>query len=128
MREVKLCGKNEKNAQMDDDLGPAVVVNEGSGAELSVVLKYPRKMVYQINSENDFKKLNACGYVFENNQASVGDKILIKKEYNSYHTVKPCENLQSISHKYGLTEEKLININNLKSKKLFIGQILCIKD
>ncbi len=128
MREVKLCGKNEKNAQMDDDLGHYVVVNEGSGAELSVVLNYPRKMVYQINSENDFKKLNACGYVFENKQASVGDKILIKKEYNSYHTVKPCENLQSISHKYGLTEEKLININNLKSKKLFIGQILCIKD
>ena len=52
----------------------------------------------------------------------------IKIQQNDYasHIVKPAENLSSIAEIYNVTVEKLREDNNLKSNKLFIGQILKI--
>lgn len=52
-------------------------------------------------------------------------KILLSKQ--KYHVVKPMENLKIIAQKYNLEEDEIINVNNLSSKRLFVGQRLKIE-
>lgn len=55
-----------------------------------------------------------------------GEMIKIVNKTTSYHIVKPMETLSIIAKKYNIDEEKLIKINNLNSKRLFVGQSLKI--
>ena len=52
----------------------------------------------------------------------------IKVKVNDYisHVVKPAETLKNIAEKHNISEEEIIKKNNLKTRKLFIGQILKI--
>ena len=52
-------------------------------------------------------------------------KVLIK--HHIYHTVKPMENLDLICKKYNINIDEIIKINNLNSKRVFVGQNLKIK-
>ena len=58
----------------------------------------------------------------------VGEWIIIKINEFKTHIVKPTEKLIDIATKYNVNIEKLKNDNNLKTEKLFIGQILKIFD
>lgn len=53
-----------------------------------------------------------------------GDFYLISDINANTHIVKPMENLNAISKKYGVSEESIMCKNNLKTKALFIGQKL----
>jgi len=49
-------------------------------------------------------------------------EILTSNQYS--HIVKPLEDINFIAKKYNVSIEHIVKINNLKSKRLFIGQIL----
>ena len=55
-----------------------------------------------------------------------GEIVKIMNKTGNYHIVKPLETLNTIAQKYGTTIEELIKVNNLNSKRLFIGQSLKI--
>lgn len=55
-----------------------------------------------------------------------GEIVKIMNKTGNYHIVKPLETLHTIAQKYGTTIEELIKLNNLNSKRLFIGQSLKI--
>ena len=55
-----------------------------------------------------------------------GEMIKIEINNNTNHIVKPMETLTKIANKYDKNIEDLIKLNNLKTTKLFIGQILKI--
>ena len=57
-----------------------------------------------------------------------GEMIKIEINNNTNHIVKPMETLTKIANKYDKNIEDLIKLNNLKTTKLFIGQILKIPD
>ncbi|MBE7077007.1 MAG: LysM peptidoglycan-binding domain-containing protein [Clostridiales bacterium] len=54
----------------------------------------------------------------------------VKITSNDYitHVVKPMETLEKIAKIYDLTKEEIIVFNDLKNEKLFIGQVLKIKE
>ena len=45
-----------------------------------------------------------------------------------FHKVRKGETIYMISKKYGLSSEDIIEVNNLQSKNLKIGQVLKIKN
>ena len=53
-----------------------------------------------------------------------GDFVKIKKCNHTTHVVKPLETLCDIAKIYGVSETYIIENNNLKTKRLFIGQKL----
>ncbi|MBQ7798814.1 MAG: LysM peptidoglycan-binding domain-containing protein [Clostridia bacterium] len=55
-----------------------------------------------------------------------GEVLKIIKKSTLRHVVKPMETLADISKKYNVEIDTLINLNNLTSKRLFVGQILII--
>lgn len=57
-----------------------------------------------------------------------GEVVKILKQTGIIHIVRPSETLEQIAKKYDTTEQQIIDINNLKNKRLFIGQKLKIKD
>ena len=57
-----------------------------------------------------------------------GEIIKILNKTFQTHIVKPMETITSICEKYNIDVDYLIKINNLTSKRLFIGQNLKVKD
>ena len=55
-----------------------------------------------------------------------GEVVKILKKRDIQHIVKPMETLSQIANKYNVSEEALIKLNSLTSKRLFIGQRLII--
>lgn len=55
-----------------------------------------------------------------------GEVVKLIYQRNQTHIVKPMETLLSIAQKHGTTAERLIELNNLKSTRVFIGQTLII--
>ena len=123
MREILLTS-NGKNAKKDDDFGYIKVEKDGTD-ELSVILNYPFKMIYRVNDGDTIGRLNAKGFECEDELVQ-GKYVVLKKVYNTYHVVKPCETLSSIAQKHNISESELIKNNNLKTNKVFIGQTLSL--
>lgn len=81
-------------------------------------------------SVNDIKNLNRL----TSDLLSIGQTLRIpvvnfdeSEEYENY-TVKSGDTLYSIAVNYGMTVDELIDINNLQSTNLSIGQILKVKE
>jgi len=56
----------------------------------------------------------------------VGQRLLIFAQEGTRHTVQPFETLGKLAKKYGTTEQKLMELNNLSSPKIYIGQQLFV--
>lgn len=84
----------------------------------------------QNNNEDIYSIFNTSkeNVVRNNDKIKLYSGEWIKIKVNDYqtHIVKPAENLCFIANRYGITEQELIQQNNLKSTKLFIGQQLKI--
>ena len=93
---------------------------------------YSISRIYNI-PVNDIKKLN---YLTSNN-LSIGQVIRIPEKYNNYdemkvptfinYTVKSGDTLYSISKKYGVLVDSIIQDNSLKNNNLNVGQVLKIR-
>ena len=55
-----------------------------------------------------------------------GEIVKINRNSRAYHIVKPMETLPTIASKYNTSIDELISVNNLVSKRLFVGQNLII--
>ena len=76
---------------------------------------------------DELKKINNLS----TNNLSIGQKLLIKDDNNldsnyDIYVVKGGDTLYSIASRYGLTVDKLKDINNLSSDNLSIGQKLLV--
>ena len=89
-------------------------------------------MLYQVqNGEtlNEISNKFSNHKIIRNNPAIdtyEGEVIKIVRQNRKTHIVKPMENLGSIASKYNTTIEKLVELNNLNSKRLFVGQTIII--
>ena len=58
--------------------------------------------------------------------AKVNKHIIFHKSSGVKYVVKPLETIENICNKFDVDKEYIITTNNLKSTKLFVGQILII--
>ncbi len=93
-----------------------------------VVNNFKRNFLYVYNGNDNlnnikqnFKKL---GFNVETDFNNEIDKILFSKKTQDIYVVGVTENLESICKKFSLNKQDVIAKNNLKSEKLFIGQML----
>ena len=85
---------------------------------------------YRVSGVDILKTFNTCKEnIFRNNSylnIYNGEWVKIKINNFKKHSVKPMETLEKIAKQYGLSEDQILEDNKLKSRKLFIGQILRI--
>ena len=84
----------------------------------------------RVKEEIDVKefcfKNNICyqGVVFNDRELKIGDRLLFCVKSGIVHIVKPLETIKTISSKYGVSIEEILQKNNTKT--VFIGQQLYI--
>ena len=77
-------------------------------------------------NENEYKGLIEAGFELVPNNATVGDFAIIKRKVGVRYIVSPMETIEDIASKHSISADSIIEKNNLKSKKLFIGQSLWV--
>ena len=111
MKEIKLLRNMEDGCSYDNELGAYKVVKSGLD-DIVILRNYKYKELKQVEI-----------FTFDN---SCEEYRVVEVENYDTHIVKPLENLNSIAEKYCTSVDELKKINNLKTDKLFIGQILKI--
>lgn len=109
MKEIKILKDQKDNCEFDEEIGYYKVIRDGMD-DIVLLKNYPRKEIQC--SEVMIQGLNSKSY-----------KIVTVENYNT-HIVKPLDTLEKVSQMYNISVNELIEINALKSVKLFIGQIL----
>ena len=103
-----------------------IVVKDGCDDIISVK-NYSPLFIKKITKENTLLDIYASGYeVLGNNNAGNDDIVVIKKINGIRYVVSPMEKLEDIAHKFGVEKNTIIEKNNLKTDKLFVGQVLFI--
>lgn len=124
MKEIKLQNTNFESFDFKK-LGGYEIVENGSD-DVYVIQNYPQRYLYQIDGNFDAKKLEYQGYNVIKGDIDKDRVVLIERNFEVFHSVKPCETLASIAQLYG-TSVKQLQENNAIKEKVFIGQILKIK-
>lgn len=94
-------------------------------------IKLCDEFFYRVKDDKDlFKIFNTSeeNLIRNNLKIKTYNGEVIKIKINDYlvHYVKPMQSLSEIAKIYGVDEDEIVNENNLKIKKLFIGQRLKI--
>lgn len=91
----------------------------------------PNNILYRMKNGEEIKDVaNKFNTTIDNillksvDQHYEGEFVEIINTNQFSHTVKPLEDLNFIAAKYNVTINHIIEANNLKSKRLFIGQKL----
>ena len=121
MREIKLILQDDAKV----NLNKYTVVNEGVD-DVSIILNYPHKIVYNIRNKNDIDLLRTNGYAYK--LEGEDGYVIAKQTSQEIHVVQPCETLSGIAKKHNITVITLMQCNNLATDKVFIGQKLIIKN
>ena len=107
--------------------GYNVVQLVAGNSDITVVKNYFPYFVYKIKKDETILDIMSrgfdCGGVFT---AGENDTIVISKPRSIRYIVKPLETLDEISCKIGVEKNKIMEVNNLSTDRLFVGQILWI--
>lgn len=138
MREVCLinCGENRRKAgyitglsfdmmQGDDQIVNgmrSVVVKPGEEA-VTIVRNYRPLFTFD-TQKIALMDIYAMGYIID---GSEDDRwVVASRQEGIKYIVHPLEQLTDIAKKFDVTEQYIIDTNNLKTNKLFVGQVLFI--
>lgn len=94
--------------------------------DIILVKNYLPPIEYKISEGETLMDVFARGFRSDCNNAKENDTIIINKPRSIRYVAKPLEKLDDIAKTFGLTVDYIIKANNLKSDKLFVGQILWI--
>lgn len=113
--------KNYNN--LTDDKLPKHILIPKSDSKVKVVANLNREFITTLDINNVKGNLNKIGLSCVNPTDKL--KLFVPKQNNIY-VVTVLDNLNTIAKKLGIEKSRLIELNNLKTEKLFIGQILKI--
>lgn len=118
-KELKVANKKIKGYKY-------VVVEDGSD-EIVLVKNYLPYYIYQVKKQETLLDILAMGFKVDNvNSVNLGDYLVLSRPKSIKYIVKPLENLDDISFKLGVLKQDIMKNNELKSEKLFVGQVLWI--
>ena len=100
---------------------PSILKIPQSKDDCFVIANLKREYVYFGNAESVKKQLNNIGLYCENPHMSIN---LFKPKNEDVYVVNVLDNLDKICNKFNLNKTEVVLKNNLKTEKLFIGQIL----
>lgn len=103
-----------------NDILPKILEIPEKFSEYKVIANYKREFVYYGKKDKVKCNLNKLGLFCDSND----EVCLFKPKESSTYVVGVLDSLNSISKKFNLLKEDIIEKNNLKTEKLFIGQIL----
>ena len=81
---------------------------------------------YKVKPNESLLDIVSRGFKTDVVSVSSGDEIILTKPKSIRYVVSPLETLQDIAFKFGVTTSDIIQNNDLKTEKLFVGQILWI--
>ena len=113
--------KNYNN--LTDDKLPKHILIPKSDSKVKVVANLNREFITTLDINNIKGNLSKIGLSCVNPTDKL--KLFVPKQNNIY-VVTVLDNLNNIAKKLGIEKSRLIELNNLKTEKLFIGQILKI--
>lgn len=102
---------------------PKVIEIPNNSVDFEVVANLNREFLFKGDYNLVKNSLSKLGFHSKN---SNNDVHLLKKTQSNIYVVGVLDNLNSICNKFKLDKNDIIAKNNLKSEKLFIGQILKI--
>lgn len=94
--------------------------NKSSG--VTVLNNYPKDVLVVVDKEDNIKELKDKYKI--KGELSVGDAFIVNS--TEKYIVKPLDTFDKIVKMLGVSKEYLISKNNLKTDKVFVGQILII--
>jgi len=93
--------------------------------DIVIVKNYLPNYIYKVKKNETIMDILSRGFMVTGvENISAGDTIVLSKPKSIRYVVKPLETLEEISRNFGIDKETIMSINDLKSNKLFIGQIL----
>ena len=113
--------KNYNN--LTDDKLPKHILIPKSDSKVKVVANLNREFITTLDINNIKGNLSKIGLSCVNPTDKL--KLFVPKQNNIY-VVTVLDNLNTIAKKLVIEKSRLIELNNLKTEKLFIGQILKI--
>ena len=103
-----------------------VEINKGID-DISIVRNYLPYYEYVIKPGDTIMDIMSRGFkVHSLNSIETGDMVILNKPKSIRYVARPLEKMADIAKKFGITEEYLMNVNNITTNKLFVGQILWI--
>ena len=106
------------------DVPKTILIPENRDVGVRVVVNLKREFVYLGDANSVKQALKNNGFISSNYNDCV---TLFKQPNNSVYVVKILDTLNSICEKFKLNKLDVIKLNNLKTDKLFVGQILKLK-
>lgn len=123
----KLNIKKEEIINEDFELAKHSGVLYGSGDDSIVFLQnYVFPEIKYIFNQKEYDEIINSGFEIIPAKISVGDIGIIKRKVGVRYVVSPMETIENIAEKNNISVDSIIENNNLKSKKLFIGQTLWV--
>lgn len=102
-------------------------------SDFVVIKNLDKEFLFEVKTDNKqalnhlLKEKYVVASTINNNvEFEEGDKIIFKNSNHKSYVVKPLDTLQNIAKKFGVTEERLMEVNSLKSSRVFIGQKLIV--
>lgn len=100
---------------------------ESGTDDVVIVSNYLPYYEYVVKKDDTLMGILSKGYkVYNTRDITTGDLIILSKPRSVRYVVKPLEKIDDIAKKFGVATQYIIEVNNLASHKLFVGQILWI--
>ncbi len=133
MYKLKLIYKNELLSDNDNmlknvycGLDAKVLSNDNEDDGIVYIKNFPKDTVVVVDDNTTYDELKDRGFnlqiedVFKNN-------IIVKKVHlDNNYIVQPLDTIDKICQKFKIDKRSLIEVNGLKSERLFVGQQLII--
>ena len=100
---------------------PRVLEIPEQKTEFKIIANLKREFVFKGNAESVKSNFSKLGLYCNNLKESV---CLFKPKNNEIFVVGVLDTLNSICSKFNVSKEEIIKKNNLKTEKLFIGQMI----
>ncbi len=123
------CGEGEYYLGDDKILNKKYMVLKSGSDDVTVVRNYSPLFFSELKENQTILDIMSKGFdivASQSTEVEAGDMLLLTRPRSVRYIVSPLENLDSIASKFGVDKSTIIASNNLKSDKLFVGQILWI--
>ena len=104
----------------------ANVLSEGENDGVYYIKNYKKDQLRKITDEDTMEDLLNDGFKVDESNFYLNNVLLKRPQSDDIYIVKPLDTLDKISKMLNLEKEAIINLNNLKSERLFVGQQLKI--
>lgn len=123
------CGDGEYRWGDDKILEKKYMVLNSGSDDVTVIRNYSPLYMCRLKDSQTILDIMSRGFDLVGSQKldiETGDMLILSRPKSVRYVVSPLENLDGIAKKFGVDKSTIVATNNLKSDKLFVGQILWI--